>query len=320
MKLKRAVLFIISAMLVLSAGCTAAEKRPRQAAKPSIPESISRGKDKEPALKVYIQQTGKVEEMPLEDYVAGTVAGEIKNDWPAEALKAQAILARTYVLDFVNTKKSKYQGADISTDFEEAQAWNEANVNDRIKKAVKDTRGQAVVYDGKYIKAWFFSHAGGMTATAKEGLNYKEANPPYIQAVKSPDSTKAKPDDREWTVKFSKQEVLAALDKMSAGVKDFGSVKIAAKGPSGRATTLSFDGVPVNAPDFRIAIGSEKMKSTLLENLNFDGSTLTMKGKGFGHGVGMSQWGAYGLAQQGKSAAEIIKYYFKGVNIVKLWN
>lgn len=320
--MKRTLLLFISVLLALLIGCTPAVKRPEQPQikKPPIPEKISVGENEEPVLKVYIKQTGKIEEMALEDYVAGTVAGEIKNDWPTEALKAQAILARTYVLDFVNTKKSKYEGADISTDFEEAQAWNEANVNDRIKKAVNDTRGQVVVYNGNYIKAWFFSHAGGMTATAKEGLNYKGQNPPYIQVVKSPDSSKAKPEDREWTAEFSKNEVLSALDKMGAGVKDFSSVKVAERGPSGRTTILSFDGVPVNAPDLRIALGSERMKSTLLESLRFDGNTLTMKGKGFGHGVGMSQWGAYGLSEQGKTAEDIIKYYFKGVNIVKLWN
>ncbi|MDI6600917.1 MAG: SpoIID/LytB domain-containing protein [Thermoanaerobacteraceae bacterium] len=318
--MKKTLLFVISILLIVSIGCTPAVRRLKQVEKPPIPERISRGENKEPTLKVYIKQTGKIEEMPLENYVMGTVAGEIKNDWPMEALKAQAILARTYVLDFVNTKKSKYEGADTSTDFEEAQAWNEANINDRIKKAVNDTRGQVAVYNGNYIKAWFFSHAGGMTATAKEGLNFKGQNPPYIQVVKSPETPKAKPEDREWTAAFSKQEVLAALNKMGAGVKDFSDVKVASRGPSGRTTILSFSGVPVNAPDFRIAIGSERMKSTLLESLRFDGNTLTMRGKGFGHGVGMSQWGAYGLAEQGKTAEEIIKYYFKGVNIAKMWD
>jgi len=310
---------ILLVLMIVSTACAPVARRLQQVQKPPIPEKISRGEDKEPVLKVYVKQAGKVEEMPVEDYVMGTVAGEIKNDWPMAALKAQAILARTYVLDFVNTKKSKYEGADISTDFEEAQAWNEANINDRIKRAVSDTRGEVAVYKGNYIKAWFFSHAGGMTATAKEGLNYKGENPPYIQVVKSPETPRAKPEDAEWTASFSKQEVLDALSKMGAGVSDFTEVRVAARGPSGRATVLSFDGVPVNAPDFRVAIGSGKMRSTLLESLRFDGNTLTMRGKGFGHGVGMSQWGAYGLAEQGKTAEEIIKYYFKGVDIVRMW-
>ncbi len=317
--MKKVMLVFLSIMLVLSVGCNTTNNRPNPVKKPPIPAKISRGKNKEPALKVYIKQTGKIEEIPLEKYVAGTVAGEIKNDWPMEALKAQAILARTYVLDFVSTKESKYEGADISTDFEEAQAWNEDNVNDRIKKAVKDTRGQAVVYGGKYIKAWFYSHAGGMTATAKEGLNYKMKDPPYIQVKKSPDSMAARPNDRAWAAKFSKQEVLAALSEIGAGVKDFDSVKVAARGPSGRATVLSFDGVKVNAPDLRIALGSEKMKSTLITSVKMDGDNLIIKGKGFGHGVGFSQWGAYGLAKQGKTAQEIIKYYFKDVNVVNMW-
>jgi Stage II sporulation protein. len=125
--------------MIIATSCAAPSKKPvpntkPQVSLPRIPAKISRGVSKEPMLKVYVSQTGKVETMPLEQYVMGTVAGEIKNDWPIEALKAQAILARSYVLNFVETRKSKYDDADISTDFEEAQAWNPENINSNIKK------------------------------------------------------------------------------------------------------------------------------------------------------------------------------------------
>ncbi|MDE4543249.1 SpoIID/LytB domain-containing protein [Thermoanaerobacterium sp. R66] len=321
-KTKWILIFLI--FMLVSTSCGTPAKKPMQPTKekttlPKIPDKISRGYNKEPVLKVYITQTGKIETMPLEQYVMGTVAGEIKNDWPLEALKAQAILARSYVLNFVNNEKSKYTDADISTDFEEAQAWNPSNINSNIKKAVNDTRGLVAVYDGKYIEAWFHSDAAGRTALAKEGLNYKKSEPPYTESVKSDDIKVAPPNIRNWSYTFTKQEVLSALNKMGIEISDFKTVKIGAKGISGRTVLLDFDKIPVNAPDFRIAIGSEKMKSTMLDSVKYDGSNLTIKGRGFGHGVGMSQWGAYQMAKNGAKASDIIMHYFKNINIVKLW-
>ena len=143
--------------------------------------------------------------MKFEDYVVGVLAGEMSNDFPAEALAAQAILARTFVMEFITEKgNSKYEGAHISTDIEEAQAWDAKEVNDRIVKAVADTRGQVLLCDGKYVKAWFHAHAGGQTATAEEGLGFKEKEPPYIQVVKSPDSPEAPSKDANWIATFSK--------------------------------------------------------------------------------------------------------------------
>lgn len=188
---KRWIIITLILIFVITcvSGCAKKPSPAKKPAAPKIPDKVSRGEGKEPVLNVYEIQTHSVKEMKLEDYVAGVVAGEMENYWPVEALAAQAILARTYVLEFITDKGgSKYTDADISTDFEEAQAWNPKNINDRIKKAVEMTRGEVAAYKGNYIKAWFHSHAGGITATAKEGLNFKEAEPPYIKVTKSPDS------------------------------------------------------------------------------------------------------------------------------------
>jgi stage II sporulation protein D len=304
----------------------AVNRRPQQGPSPDtvrlkIPESISRGQRKEPVLKVYIKETGDIRQLPFEEYVAGVVAGEIKNDWPLEAMAAQAILARTFVMEFITEKGgSKYDGAHVSTDIEEAQAWNEKAINDRIKEAVKRTRGQVVVYKGDYIKAWFHSHAGGKTASAKEGLAYEKEEPPYIRVVTSPDSTKAPADDAEWTARFTKQQVIEAINQAGGSSKGFDSAKVSEKGPSGRAVTLAFGDTKVSAPNFRIAIGSTKMKSTLLTSIEVKGNSVVFKGKGYGHGVGMSQWGAFAMAEDGKKAENIIAHYFKGVEIAKAWD
>jgi stage II sporulation protein D len=318
-KVKLTAFFLILALMVMS-GC--APKRPvKKPALPQIPKKISRGVGVEPILKVYEIQTKTTKEMKLEDYVAGVVAGEMENFWPIEALAAQAILARTYVLEFITDKGgSKYENADISTDFEEAQAWNPDNINDRIRKAVKMTRGEVIVYGGKYIKAWFHSHSGGMTATAKEGLNFKGAEPPYIQIKKSTDDDAGPAGKKTWSTSFSKDELRSLITK-EVGIDpgEVNTVSIVERGPSGRATRIKIGNATLSAPDLRIAVGSMRMKSTLLTSFRVEGDRILMAGKGFGHGVGLSQWGANVLAGRGKSPEEIIMYYFRNVNIVKLW-
>lgn len=315
------IIIVLLAMAVSCASCRRQEQRPApETARLKIPEAISRGQGKEPVLKVYVKETGEIKELPFERYLEGVVAGEMKNDWPEEALAAQAILARTFVMEFVSEKGgSKYEGAHVSTDIEEAQAWNEQAVNERVKKAVERTRGEVAVYNNNYIKAWFHAHAGGKTATAKEGLAFEEQEPPYVKVTESPDSPDAPKDDSNWTASFTKQEVQQALSETGSQVKDLTSVRVAEKGPSGRAVTLDFGGTKVSAPGFRIAIGSTKMKSTLIDSIEVQGEQLVIKGRGYGHGVGMSQWGAYALAKEGKKAEEIVEYYFKGIEIVKAW-
>ncbi|TYP50871.1 SpoIID/LytB domain-containing protein [Thermosediminibacter litoriperuensis] len=314
------VLAVIAALIL--SGCARWRPDEKKPALPEIPDKISRGRGKEPQLTVYEVSTNTRKKMNLEDYVAGVVAGEMENNWPVEALAAQAILARTYVLEFVADKgQSKYGNADISTDFEEAQAWNPSNINDRVKKAVQMTRGKVITYQGKYIKAWFHSHSGGMTATPKEGLNYKEEEPPYITVVKSPDENAGPEGKKTWSATFTKEELRRVIkEKLGQDTGPIDEVSVVERGPSGRATKIKIGNATVPAPDLRTALDPMRMRSTFLTGLRVEGENVVMEGKGFGHGVGLSQWGANVLARQGKSPEDIIKYYFKGVDIVKLWD
>ena len=124
-------------------------------------------------LSVYDVKSETLETLSVEDYLPAVLAGEMAGDWPLEALKAQAILARTFVLQFVSQKESMYDGADISTDIKEAQAYDAAGVNARIREAVKETRGEVLNAGGELPYAWFHAHSGGLTARAKEGLEYE---------------------------------------------------------------------------------------------------------------------------------------------------
>ncbi|KAB3531892.1 SpoIID/LytB domain-containing protein [Alkaliphilus pronyensis] len=316
------VAFLVILIILTTIGCSPQERPMPQEnnTAPRVPEEISQGEGKEPRLKVYLIDTGEIKEMAFEEYVAGVLAGEMHNDWPQEALAAQAILARTFVMEFVTDKGgSKYEGAHVSTDIEEAQAWDARRVNERIKEAVNRTRGMVAVHNNKYIKAWFHAHAGGKTSAAKEGLGYEEAEPPYVKIVESPDSELAPPDDANWSETFTKQEIIQAVKEQGKEVSDFNSIEIAETGPSGRATVLQVGDTTVEAPAFRIALDSTRMKSTMIKNISVNGNQVTIEGAGYGHGVGMSQWGAYQMANDGKNAEEIVKYYFKDIEIIKLW-
>ena len=293
---------------------------PTNAATIQLPDKITKGNAGIPSIKVYVVDTEKTETMDIETYVAGVLAGEMKNDWPMEALRAQAILARTFVLKFLLEKQSRYGGADISTDIEEAQAYNAKDVNARILQAVKSTEGMVLSAGGTLPYAWFHAHSGGMTALAREGLGYDNVEPAYTLITKGQDSSKAPEDAKAWSATFTKKEVLAALEKTGISADGLSSLTVARRGDSGRATLLNINSAhEVSAPDFRIALGSTKMRSTLLTSLQVKGDSVLMAGKGYGHGVGMPQWGAYQLAEEGKKAEEIVLTYFEHVTIAKAW-
>lgn len=297
---------------------------PENAQKPistaiAIPEKLEKDERGEPVLAVYDVKTKRVEQLPIEEYLAGVLAGEMRGDWPMEALRAQAILARTFVLKFCAEKESKYPGADISTDIEEAQAYDTAGVNERIREAVSSTRGEVLSAQGELPYAWFHAHSGGVTARAKEGLDYEKDEPPYTKSVKGMEGSDADPDAAKWEASFPAANVMKAAQRVGVSGNQLKSIEIGQRGDSGRATTLLINGKSVSAPAFRIALGSTEMKSALLEELKFENGQVTMSGRGYGHGVGMSQWGAYTLAQQGETAETIVTYYFDGVSVERLW-
>lgn len=295
---------------------------PSATSKPSItvPEKLGAKAGEEPMLKVYVVEDKAVELIPLEDYLLGVLAGEMKNDWPMEALKAQAILARTFVLKFVEEKTSMYPEAHISTDIKEAQAYNSADVNERIKTAVKETRGIVMSYNGTLPYSWFHAHSGGITEKAKEGLEFEKAEPGYTKVVQSTESKDAPPQDASWTASFTVEEVVAAINGMGFKIDDISSIEIAKKGESGRATLFLINGQhTVSAPSLRLALDSLKLKSMLLSDVSLSEDRVTFKGKGYGHGVGMSQWGAYQMANEGKKAEDIISHYFNGIKLENIW-
>jgi len=270
-------------------------------------------------IKLYNTQTNQIETLDIEDYIEGVVAGEISNNSPLEALKAQAVLARTFTLKFLRDNKSKYEGADISTDISEAQAYNKSNINENIKKAVKETKNLFVSYNNDYINAYFFANSGGKTALFNEGFNSSDQKFNYINSVESPENEQNS-INYKWTQTFEKNEILESLRNMGVSVSTINTFTKGELGESGRSITFIVGGKEISANTFRLNIGSTKFKSTLIDSITINDESITFKGRGYGHGVGLSQEGSIILANQGKTFDQIINYYFKDVKIISKFN
>ena len=287
---------------------------------PDMPSGIELAEDGSPVIDVYIVDDDELRQIPVEEYLTGVVAGEMQNDWPLEALRAQAILARTFVMRFIAEKDSVYPGADISTDISEAQAYDASAVNAQVRRAVQSTAGMVLsTASGGLPYAWFHAHSGGPTATAKEGLAWNDAEPAWTKNESGLDSSAAPDEAREWSASFPSGDFLAACRSLGVYPESADDIFISRKGDSGRAVTLSVAGEEVNAANLRIALGSTKMRSTLLTDLRTEDGEVIMAGLGYGHGVGMPQWGAYALAEDGLTGEEIAVYYFDGLHVAKMW-
>lgn len=305
-KKKLAILVVIFFLGLALFGCELIQRE-------TLPEEDDQ-KD-EPEVVVIKEETGDQEKMKLDEYIAGVVAGEMKPNWPENAYAAQAIIARTFALDYLKRKGTN----QISSSFEEAQAYKPQDVTDVIKKAVEKTRGEAILYDGEYIRAWFHASAGGKTTTAKSGLAFTGEEPPYIHSVSSPDEL-APEEIKNWRAEFENGAIADALTQV-AGVQanQITEMKVVEKDDTGRATKIeiSYDGgsKTVEASEFRNALDPVKCKSTMIKGITKSGNSFILEGSGFGHGVGMSQWGAYKMAKDGKSPEEIVDYYYKDIEI-----
>lgn len=295
--------------------------RPRAA--PPIPPAVSRGPGREPVLRVYFHEARRVRELPIEGYLLGVVAGEMDPSWPLEALKAQAIIARTFTLQRIAaTGGVPQRGAHASTDPEEFQAYDSSRINARVERAVAETRGVVLAYNGQFPLTWFHAYSGGMTATPQEGLDWDKGPTPYLRRVVDREWDRYIPDEvKFWTLRVPGERLRAAVREIAG--RDPGpvrAVRVARWTPSGRADAILVNGVAVSGNALRARLGPEEFRSTMLRQVRVDpDGTVTFQGKGYGHGVGMSQWGARAMAEHGRSAEDIIRAYYTGVYFVKLW-
>lgn len=251
----------------------------------------------------------------LEDYVAGIVASEMPKSWPLEALKAQAIAARTYALFQKYRRIDKAFHLD-STVLDQVYGGLEKD-HDRAAQAAKATEGLVLTYEAKIVKAYFYSSCGGETASAQEVWG---ADLPYLPGGSCGFCTKEA--NTEWKYRISKK----AFEKAISGYKTKGlvDVKLGSHSDSGRVQSLEIDfnkkkTLEIPASDLRQRLGYGNLKSTVLERVETNGKDITFYGRGFGHGVGMCQWGTNRMAKEGFLASDILARYYPGSELRRIY-
>ena len=276
------------------------------------------------AVTLRVQDGGQVTDMTLDKYLQGVVRGEMPASFEMEALKAQAAAERTYVYyQLAAGRKETHPEADVCTDhtccsaFLSEQAAREKWGGDydpweaRIEQAVAETDGQVVLYGGQPILAVFHSSSAGKTAAAEDVWS---GSLPYLKSVDSPENEDTVPNYYS-VVTFTAEEAKAKLLAARPGLKLEGAPEdwlgAITENGSGRVETLELGGETWKGTEVRAAFG---LRSACFA-AEADGESLTFHVRGYGHGVGMSQYGANQLAREGKTWREILEWYYDGVTI-----
>lgn len=249
--------------------------------------------------------------LDVEAYLYGVVPKEMSPQWHPEALKAQSIAARTYALYQKGKNKNKDYDVIASTT---SQVYGGAGAEmEESNRAVDETRGILVLYNGQPALTYFHANSGGMTEDAKSVWN---ADIPYLRAIRDDYSIKA--PNCSWTLSLSADKIRKALNHKGFEIGSIGRLVPVDVSPSGRIQKIKIfhDGgeAIVKGNDFRIKIDPALIKSTLFTIISEEDG-IHLEGKGYGHGVGMSQWGAYIMAREGCSYSDILKHYYRGVEI-----
>ncbi len=289
-------------------------------------QNISYDYNKYSTIKLLHKDTDKVEEVKLDDYIACVVSAEMPVSYELEALKAQAVVARTYTIYKITTSK-KHENADICDKSTCCQAWiskenrlkkwkeEEANDNwNKIIKAVNETVGKIITYEGKPINAFFHANSGGKTQIpfyVWGGSGY-----PYLQVVETSGEDAYSQYSSE--AKFTKEEFIETIKKEHGDFKiDFDEkncIEIKERDESDRVVTVKIGNINLSGVEARTLLGLRSANFTVEISKN----EVKFKVIGYGHGVGMSQTGADSLAKQGKTYEEIIKHFYTGVQITNL--
>ncbi|MEW6714758.1 MAG: SpoIID/LytB domain-containing protein [Nitrospirota bacterium] len=257
-----------------------------------------------------------INDLSFEKYIEGVVASESGAGWEVEALKAQAVISRTYALFHKGLNKEKEYDLTSSVLH---QVFKENNINPQITRAVKETGGEILIYEGAPIETLYHSICLGKTELPEEvwGGSY-----PYLKSVDC--NAKNTPYDN-WKREFTLDEIGKAAG-INSGIKD---ITIASYTSTGRVKTLKITTdtagteLEIKATDLRKHLGYKTLPSTdfsltkVAEGMPDGQAGVTFEGKGWGHGVGLCQWGAIEMAREGKNYKEILAHYYPGTKIEK---
>ncbi|GBF35630.1 stage II sporulation protein D SpoIID [Desulfocucumis palustris] len=281
-------------------------------------------------VSLYLHRENRVVNIPLEEYLVGVVAAEMPAAFPMEALKAQAVAARTYVLKRMGPGELSnpvHPGAVACDDPRHFQAWISAQEMKKrwgtlgyyeyylkISSAVKATGGEVITYQGSLIDPVYHSSCGG--AGTENAVDVWRFDIPYLKAVACPYDADPEP---ERTVFIGAGDVLKALRlekeavPVSTGGYKLPEIEIIEKTQTGRPKTLKVNGENISASTFRDYLGLRSTNFKLTE----ENGGLKVETLGYGHAVGMCQYGAKGMALKGKDYREIIRHYYTGADIIK---
>jgi stage II sporulation protein D len=261
-----------------------------------------------------------VNTLPLETYLEGVLASEIPAGWPEETLKAQAVVSRTFAVRKILDRRGELYDVE---DSEMDQKYAFAGPNPPIDAAVMGTEGIILAYDGAPIEAFFHASSGGVTESCR---NVFQKDLPYLRSVRDPYTERAA--EPEWKCELSAEAIAERLTTIpvkaadaAAGLRD---IRVRSRTESGRVSEFALvfgrnRECIVRGNDFRLAIDPKSFKSLLLDRVDrktVNGTVVfSFTGKGYGHGVGMSQLGAKAMAEMGFGYREILAFYYRGVRV-----
>ena len=295
---------------------------------PALPFVPSRGQTTLTTVQVYLHETGAIETMALEDYIFGVILGEMPLSYDVEALKAQAVAARSFTAFLAEHGGIKHhEGADVCTYYGHCQAfhtrqWFRESFGDsqygtylaKLEEAVYGTAGQILLYDGATAQTIYHDMAGGMTEDARAAFSM---DTPYLRSVASPGEESA--SKYRTTVTVTAQQFADTVNgtypdaKLSAKTLS-NTVSVASRTGSGRVETLKVGGASIPGTKVRTLFS---LRSAMFD-IQFDNGNVVFTVTGNGHGVGMSQVGAGVMAKAGSTYQEILAHYYPGTQLAQL--
>ena len=278
-------------------------------------------------IKLLHKDSEEIETIPLDEYLYGVVSAEMPASFEKEALKAQAVVARTYTIYKIVNNDGKHEGADICDDSTCCQAWiseedrkekwkdskSEANWQ-KIVNAVNSTKGKIITYEGKPINAFFHSNSGGETEAPIDvwgGSGY-----PYLQSVSTAgeDAYSQYSSEAEFTQAEFEKKIKEVHSDFKIDFKDKNCIKIAEYTDGNRVKKIKIGNLELSGVEVRNILGLRSANFSVSMNNN----KIKFEVVGYGHGVGMSQTGADSLAKEGKTYEDIIHHFYTGVKIIDM--
>ena len=267
-------------------------------------------------MEIRIKTNDKIISVPFEEYILGVISGEMSPSFSLEALKAQAVAARSYAMVKMQQNiKNNYDVVDTTlnqvylTNNQLKEKWQENYTEyiNKMKQAIYETRNEYLEYNGKVVEALYFSTSTGMTENSEEVFKEKLD---YLRSVKSEWDKNLSPVYND-TYTFTQKDF---YQKLEIPYSENLNIEKTLTTSTGRVRNLKINNNSLTGNEIQSKLG---LRSSFFD-IKLENNKVVINTKGYGHGVGMSQYGAEGMAREGYTYDEILKYYYKGVEIKKI--